>query len=423
MNDGDERKHVLDYTHVDLHYVDDQRKNLLNIFNLLKQELSLHKSKLCNLKNAVSINCSLQNEVIRVNLENESLKDEISDLKKVIEKWTCSKVTLDQLLFEQVPHNIVNALGGKGRRKENNFSKEVVFTKADEYSSEPALEITSDSETDCDTQEPLPALPMLIGAEPSGTSNNLISLSDLTSNMAKLTLNNSSKRSKKSSVKMSHTYVIKKTEPKDYLKRSVWYLDSRCSKHMTWVKQYLHRYSKEPGPKVVFGDDSSGDTKGYGSVNCNGITFTRVIYVNGLKHNLISICQLCDANFKVLFTKSQGTIFNQNDKVVLIAPRRRDVYVIDMSSFNKDSNTYEYSRYTWVFCLKKKSDAADCIISFIRKMENLNEVRVKELRSDNGTELEITSWKNSMMKRVYLIISHLLVLLNKMVLLKEGTEH
>ncbi|GJS54704.1 retrovirus-related pol polyprotein from transposon TNT 1-94 [Tanacetum coccineum] len=211
------------------------------------------------------------------------------------------------------------------------------------------------------------------------------------------------------------------------------------------------------GPKLVFRDDSSGDIEGYGLVNCNGITFTRVAYVNGLKHNLISISQLCDANYKILFTKTQGTIYNQNDKVVLISPRRRDVYVIDMSSFNKESNacffakvspsvnwlwhkrltqlnfknindlpkhnlvsglsfltlsndkncsacekgkhhrdhskqrdyfpsTNEYSRYTWVFCLKKKSDAADCIMSFIRKMENLNEVRVKELRSDNGTE-------------------------------------
>ncbi|GJY47039.1 retrovirus-related pol polyprotein from transposon TNT 1-94 [Tanacetum coccineum] len=46
----------------------------------------------------------------------------------------------------------------------------------------------------------------------------------------------------------------------------------------------------------------------------------------------------------------------------------------------------EYSRYTWVFCLKKKSDAAECIMSFIKKMKNLNKVRVKELRSDNGTE-------------------------------------
>ncbi|GKC62838.1 retrovirus-related pol polyprotein from transposon TNT 1-94, partial [Tanacetum coccineum] len=128
--------------------------------------------------------------------------------------------------------------------------------------------------------------------------------------------------------------------------------------------------------------------EGYDLVNCNGITFTRVAYVNGLKHNLINISQLCDANFKVLFTKTWGTIFNQNDKAVLIAPRRRNVYVIDMSSFNKESNVYEYSRYTWVFCLKKKSDAADCIMSFIRKIENLNEVKVKELRSNNGTEFK-----------------------------------
>ncbi|GJR78301.1 hypothetical protein Tco_0149086 [Tanacetum coccineum] len=162
MTDGDERKHVLDYTHVDLHYVEDQRKNLVNKFNLLKQEISLNKSELSKLKNTVSINCSLQNEVIRVDLENESLKDEISDLKKVIEKWTCSKVTLDQLLSEQVPGNIVKALGGKSRRKEKISSKEVVFSKADESSSMLAPEITSDSEFECDTQEPLPPLPKLI---------------------------------------------------------------------------------------------------------------------------------------------------------------------------------------------------------------------------------------------------------------------
>ncbi|GKA43686.1 retrovirus-related pol polyprotein from transposon TNT 1-94 [Tanacetum coccineum] len=130
----------------------------------------------------------------------------------------------------------------------------------------------------------------------------------------------------------------------DYLKRYVWYLDSGCSRHMTGVKQYLHIYSKESGPKVVFGDNSSGDIEGYGSVNCNGITFTRVAYVNGLKHNLISISQLCDANFKVLFTKTQGTIFNQNDEVLLIAPRRKDAYVINMKSYNKESNTCFFSK-------------------------------------------------------------------------------
>ncbi|GJV11925.1 hypothetical protein Tco_1353466 [Tanacetum coccineum] len=228
------------------------------------------------------------------------------------------------------------ALGGRGKRKEKISSKEVIFTKADESSSVPTPDITSDSESECDTQEPLPSLPKLIGAEPTGTSNSLISLADLTLNMADLTLNITvPKKTKQSSDKKADSFTEKQLlltlMDEEYLKRSVWYLDSGCSRHMTGVKQYLHRYSKESGPKVVFGDNSSGDTEGYGSVNYNEITFTRVAYVNGLRHNLINISQLCDANFEVVFIKTQKTILNQNNEVVLIAPRRRDVYVIDMS--------------------------------------------------------------------------------------------
>nr|GEY69747.1 hypothetical protein [Tanacetum cinerariifolium] len=134
MTDNEERKHVLDYTHVDLQYVEDQRNNLVNTFNALKQDLALHK-------------------------------------------------------LELLPGNIVKALGGKGRRKENNSPKEVVFTRADESTSKPAPMITSDSKDDCDSQEPLPALLKLNGTEPSSSSANLISFSDLIANIANLTLN------------------------------------------------------------------------------------------------------------------------------------------------------------------------------------------------------------------------------------------
>ena len=105
---------------------------------------------------------------------------------------------------------------------------------------------------------------------------------------------------------------------------------------MTGVKSYLHKYVEEPGPKVVFGDNSSAPTEGYGSVNCNGIVFTRIAYVNGLKYNLISVSQLCDAKYIVQFDDKRGTIFNANKEVVLIAPRRDDVYVLDMSSLTQN---------------------------------------------------------------------------------------
>ncbi|GJT93318.1 retrovirus-related pol polyprotein from transposon TNT 1-94 [Tanacetum coccineum] len=130
-------------------------------------------------------------------------------------KKTCSKVTHDQLLSEQIPGNIVKALGGKGKRKENNPSKEVLFTKADVSTSESAPMIASDSKDDSDIQEPLPLLPKLTRADPYGASKSLISLSDLTANMADLTLNTASKEIKNSSNKVSQTYVIKKmTESK-----------------------------------------------------------------------------------------------------------------------------------------------------------------------------------------------------------------
>ncbi|GJW61049.1 integrase, catalytic region, zinc finger, CCHC-type containing protein [Tanacetum coccineum] len=47
------------------------------------------------------------------------------------------------------------------------------------------------------------------------------------------------------------------------------YADSGCSRHMTCVKSYLYKYREQPGPNVVFGNDSTCTTKGYGSIKVN----------------------------------------------------------------------------------------------------------------------------------------------------------
>ncbi|GJU77431.1 hypothetical protein Tco_1274501 [Tanacetum coccineum] len=41
------------------------------------------------------------------------------------------------------------------------------------------------------------------------------------------------------------------------IRKPIWYLDNGFSRHMTCVKSYLHKYVDQPGPKVVFGDDST----------------------------------------------------------------------------------------------------------------------------------------------------------------------
>ncbi|GJS88101.1 hypothetical protein Tco_0770737 [Tanacetum coccineum] len=53
------------------------------------------------------------------------------------------------------------------------------------------------------------------------------------------------------------------------IRKPIWYMDSGCSRHMTGVKSYLHKYVEHSGHKVVFGDDSTCTTEGYGSIKCN----------------------------------------------------------------------------------------------------------------------------------------------------------
>jgi len=48
----------------------------------------------------------------------------------------------------------------------------------------------------------------------------------------------------------------------------------------------------------------------------------------------------------------------------------------------------EYSRYIWVFFIRSKSDTSDEIISFVKKMEVLNNLTIHSIRGDHGTEFK-----------------------------------
>ena len=49
--------------------------------------------------------------------------------------------------------------------------------------------------------------------------------------------------------------------------------------------------------------------------------------------------------------------------------------------------TDDYSRYTWVFFLRSKDETSDILKSFMTRIENQKDIKVKTIRSDNGTEL------------------------------------
>lgn len=66
---------------------------------------------------------------------------------------------------------------------------------------------------------------------------------------------------------------------------------------MTRNLDLLTQFKKKDGVTVIFGNNHFVQIKGHG-VLTNGLTsFTSVAYVDGLKHNLLSINQLCYKGF------------------------------------------------------------------------------------------------------------------------------
>ncbi|XP_062028377.1 uncharacterized protein LOC133744257 [Rosa rugosa] len=84
-----------------------------------------------------------------------------------------------------------------------------------------------------------------------------------------------------------------------------WYVDSRCSRHMTGDKSWLVSFSDEyTSGSVTFGDGRKANVIEKGIVNTPGIpNLKNVLYVEGLQENLISVSQLNDDYEDVNFNK------------------------------------------------------------------------------------------------------------------------
>ncbi|KAJ9562028.1 hypothetical protein OSB04_007188 [Centaurea solstitialis] len=82
---------------------------------------------------------------------------------------------------------------------------------------------------------------------------------------------------------------------------STWVVDSGCSRHMIGNLELLPSYIKQEGSLVAFGGNQKGKIKGYGMIVKGEVRMNQVSYVDGLKHNLISVSQLCDNGLDVMF--------------------------------------------------------------------------------------------------------------------------
>lgn len=84
---------------------------------------------------------------------------------------------------------------------------------------------------------------------------------------------------------------------------------------MTRDKSKFLSLTLKEGGFVKYGDNNKGKISGVGDIgNESTAVIKNVLYVEGLKHNLLSISQLCDKGFQVSFSSQSCIIEHKDDK-------------------------------------------------------------------------------------------------------------
>jgi hypothetical protein len=84
---------------------------------------------------------------------------------------------------------------------------------------------------------------------------------------------------------------------------------------------------------VTFGDDKKGKVLGTGVIKVHDcFTLNDVSLVDRLRHNLLSVSRLCDAELSVLFRKSDLHVLDSSGKRVCGISRIGNVFQTDFSS-------------------------------------------------------------------------------------------
>ena len=101
---------------------------------------------------------------------------------------------------------------------------------------------------------------------------------------------------------------------------------------MTGDKEKFSTLTLQKGGQVTFGDNSKGKIMGIGTVSMSSnLMIENVLLVKGLKHNLLSISQLCDKNYKVIFDNNKCCINSPDGKALIVGLRHDNVYTLDCS--------------------------------------------------------------------------------------------
>ncbi|KAI3754737.1 hypothetical protein L1987_54527 [Smallanthus sonchifolius] len=129
------------------------------------------------------------------------------------------------------------------------------------------------------------------------------------------------------------------------------------------------------GGYMAFAGEKGGNITCHGVVSNGCVSFDNVNFCEQLKHNLLSVSQMCDKEYSVLFDKSECLILKPGfevpeDWILMRAPRTNDTYQIDMSVATTTSSV--------ATCLLTKATELDSIL-WHRKLGHISYHKMNHL--------------------------------------------
>ncbi len=122
----------------------------------------------------------------------------------------------------------------------------------------------------------------------------------------------------------------------DKPKNTEWVLDSGCTNHMTGDKSLLMNMPLTPSPlkQITYADKGKSKVLGLGKVAISKDRhMDKVMLVESLGFNLMSVSMLCDLDMIVIFGKYRCVVIMESDKSkVFEGVRRGDLYIVDFST-------------------------------------------------------------------------------------------
>ena len=96
---------------------------------------------------------------------------------------------------------------------------------------------------------------------------------------------------------------------------------------MTGDRSLFKVFKSKKGGNVTFGDGSKSKINGKGIISLPGLPdIANVLYVEGLRVNLLSISQICDQDFMVLFSKGKCLVMDESGKKLISGVHTLDNY-------------------------------------------------------------------------------------------------